>query len=225
MRVAFADDSLPFRRGLRSVLTEIGFDVTVEAHTGDELLASVSRDPPEMVIVDIAMPPTRTDEGLRTVERLRATQGGMPALLLSAYAHTHYAMRLLEIGGGGLGYLLKDRVEDVGRFREDLLRLAAGGIVVEPEIGTRLTTHRKTSSALQSLTDQERTVLRLMAEGRSNAGIAKLLFLAPKTVETHVASIFRKLQLPASTDDNRRILAVVKCLHSTAQAGDPPPTR
>lgn len=220
MRVAFADDSLPFRRGLRSVLTEIGADVIVEAHTGDELLARAAEDRPDIVILDIAMPPTRTDEGLRTVERLRVMHQGIPALLLSAYAHTHYALRLLSIGGGGLGYLLKDRIEDVTRFHEALLFLAGGGIVIEPEIGGRLTNTRTTSSALDELTEQERNVLRLMAEGRSNGGIAKALFLASKTVETHVASIFRKLHLDVSGSDNRRVLAVVKWLHANAVDSD-----
>jgi DNA-binding NarL/FixJ family response regulator len=214
VRVAIADDSTLFRRGLALLLQDTGVEVTTEARTGDELVARVAGDPPDVAILDIRMPPTFTDEGLTGAEQLRAAHPGQAILVLSTYAETPYALRLLQNGPAGLGYLLKDRVADAATLHDALIRLIGGESVVDPEIITKLVARERLTSDLDRLTERERDVLHLMAEGRSNAGIGKRLYVSPKTVEAHVAAVFSKLGLPAGTEDNRRVLAVLTWLRS-----------
>ena len=214
MRVALADDSALFRRGLAALLDAVGVEVTAQAASGPELVEAVAKDLPDAVILDIRMPPTFHDEGLLTAEHLRAQYSELGILLLSTYAEAAYAARLLRNGARGLGYLLKDRVKDTDALRDVLARLAAGESVIEPDLITQLLASQPSTSALDRLTPREREVLRLMAEGRSNARIGHELFLSAKTVETHIAAVFTKLGLPSSPDDNRRVLAVLTWLHA-----------
>jgi DNA-binding NarL/FixJ family response regulator len=220
VRVAVADDSALFREGLVMLLRAAGIEVSAQAGTAEEILAHVATDPPEVVILDIRMPPTFTDEGLVAAERIRRTYPHVGVLVLSTYAETPYAVRLLGDGVGGAGYLLKDRVDDTAALHDALRRIAAGRLVLDEEIVTRLLAHRRRASVLESLTDRERAVLRHMAEGRSNQGIGALLQLAPKTVENHVANILAKLDMPASADDNRRVLAVLAWLRAFPSPSD-----
>jgi DNA-binding NarL/FixJ family response regulator len=216
MRVAVADDSALFRDGLVLLLRRVGVEVTVAAGTAEALLAAVATDPPDAVILDIRMPPTFIDEGVRAAERLRATHPGIGVVVLSTYAEAPHAVRLLGDGSGGVGYLLKDRVDDVDTLLDALRRVASGQLVVDEEIIAPLLTHRRRASSLARLTNRERTVLRHMAEGRSNQGIGTVLHLSPKTVENHVASVLAKLDLQVTADDNRRILAVLAWLRDRA---------
>lgn len=211
MRVALADDSALFRQGLTLLLGAAGVEVTAQARTGQELLARIDNHPPDVVILDIRMPPTFTDEGLQAAEIVRSRHPDVGILVLSTYTETPYAVRLLQACQGKVGYLLKDRVDDAAALLDALTRITAGESVIDPEIVTRLVA-RPRRSPLSELTDRERDVLRLMAEGRSNAGIGQALFLSPKTIETHVASVFGKLNLPPASDDNRRVLAVLTWL-------------
>lgn len=217
MRVALADDSALFREGLASLLTAAHVDVTVQARSGAELLARVAKDLPDVAIVDIRMPPTFTDEGLVTAEQLGDAHPEVAVLVLSTYAEPRYAMRLLASGRGGIGYLLKDRVADVPDLCESLRRLCAGEPVIEPSLVERLMRRQRVNGSLAVLSDRERDVLRLMAEGRSNAGICHALSLSAKTVERHVGSIFSKLCLLPGDDDNRRVLAVLTWLRATGE--------
>ena len=214
MRVALADDSALFRRGLAKLLTDVEVEVIAEASNGAELIERVSADPPDVVVLDIRMPPTFTDEGLVIAEQLRHQHPEVGVLLLSTYAETPYAARLLAEGSAGVGYLLKDRVDDTRTLRDALIRIAAGGCVIEPDIVARLFNRQRTTNRLDRLTDRERDVLRLMAEGRSNLGIAQKLYLSQKTVEAHAAAIFTKFDLPVAADDNRRVLAVLTWLRA-----------
>ena len=218
LRVALADDSALFRRGLELLLSSTGVEVTAAVRTGDELLARIAGDLPDAVIVDIRMPPTFTDEGLRTADAVRAAHPGIGVLVLSTYAETPYAVRLLQGGSRGVGYLLKDRVDDPEALHDALRRVVAGESVIDPDIVARLVA-RPGRTPLDELTAREREVLSLMAQGRSNAGIGQALFLSPKTVETHVASVFVKLAIPAASDDNRRVLAVLTWLREGGRAG------
>ena len=218
MRVALADDSALFRRGLAKLLTDVEVEVIAEASNGAELLERVSADPPDVVVLDIRMPPTFTDEGLVTAEQLHQQHPEVGVLLLSTYAETPYAARLLAEGSAGVGYLLKDQVDDTRTLRDALIRIAAGGCVIEADIVARLFNRQRTTNGLDRLTRRECDVLRLMAEGRSNLGIAQKLYLSQKTVEAHAAAIFTKLDLPIAADDNRRVLAVLTWLRSD-QAG------
>jgi len=219
VRVALADDSALFRQGLALLLNSVGVVVSAQAATPDDLLRQFARDPPDAVILDIRMPPTYTDEGLALAERLRGLYPGTGVLVLSTYAVTGYAVRLLEAGMRGVGYMLKDRVDDVDALRDALARVVAGELVVDPEIVARLLARKRRAVELDSLTEREREVLRLMAEGRSNAGIGHGLHLSQKTVEAHVASLLAKLGLPPAADDNRRVLAVLKWLRATSSWG------
>jgi DNA-binding NarL/FixJ family response regulator len=167
-----------------------------------------------VVILDIRMPPTFTDEGLVSAERLREAHPGLAILVLSTYAETPYAVRLLQNGPAGIGYLLKDRVADAGTLQDALSRLAEGESVIDPEIISKLVARERLTTELDRLTDRERDVLQLMAEGRSNNGIGQRLYLSPKTVEAHVAAVFTKLGLSAGSQDNRRVLAVLTWLRS-----------
>ncbi|SNQ47223.1 Two component transcriptional regulator, LuxR family [Frankia canadensis] len=215
MRVAIADDSALFREGLAMLLASSGAEVVAQAATADELVSGLDRSRPDAVIMDIRMPPTYTDEGLVAAERIRARHRGVAVLVLSTYAETPYALRLLGGGGGGLGYLLKDRVDDVAALQDALRRVVEGRLVLDEEIVAGLLAHRRHADELARLTPRERSVLGHMAEGRSNQGIGSRLHLAPKTVENHIAGVFAKLGMPASGDDNRRVLAVLAWLRAT----------
>ncbi|WP_391530322.1 response regulator transcription factor [Candidatus Frankia nodulisporulans] len=219
MRVAIADDSTLFREGLAILLTTSGVEVAAQAATADELIDGLARSQPDVVIVDIRMPPTYTDEGLVAAERIRARHRGIAVLVLSTYAEVPYALRLLGDSSGGLGYLLKDRVDDVGALLDALRRVAEGRLVLDEEIVAGLLAHRRHADELARLTPRERTVLAHMAEGRSNQGIGARLHLAPKTVENHIAGVFTKLGMPASSDDNRRVLAVLAWLRAAGASG------
>jgi DNA-binding NarL/FixJ family response regulator len=214
MRVVIADDAVLFREGLARVLQAAGIQVAAQVGDGEQLLARVRADPPDAVVVDIRMPPTHTREGLDAAQRIRAAHPRVGVLVLSQYAEPHHAMQLLEDGASGVGYLLKDRVTDVGEVVDAVRRVAVGGSVIDPEVVTQLVSRRRTRDPIQGLSERERQVLALMAEGRSNQAIGERLFLSPKTVEAHVHSIFTRLDLHAAPDDHRRVLAVLAFLRA-----------
>jgi DNA-binding NarL/FixJ family response regulator len=217
LRVALAEDSGLFRQGLVLLLREQGIEVTAQTATGDRLLAAVNADPPDVAILDIRMPPTFTDEGLAAASRIREKHPSVAILVLSTYAETPYAMRLLHGGARGIGYLLKDHVSDAATLVDALHRVSSGETVIDPDIVTALITQQRRASQLDPLTDRERDVLRLLAEGRSNTGIGSVLHLSAKTVEAHVASVFAKLGLSAAPHDNRRVLAVLAWLRASTE--------
>jgi DNA-binding NarL/FixJ family response regulator len=207
------DDSTLFRRGLAMLLTDVGVDVVGEAADAVQLRTLIAGTVPDAVVLDIRMPPTFTDEGLAAAAALRLAHPSLGVLVLSTYAETAYAVRLLETGTG-VGYLLKDRVDDAATVRSAIERVARGETVVDPDIVARLLTRRRLTDPLDRLTDRERTVLAQMAEGRSNAAIARHLRLAEKTVESHIAALLSKLHLEPAPDDNRRVLAVLAWLRA-----------
>ena len=209
LRIVIAEDAALFRAGLVRLLEDRGHQVCAEAGDGDALLAAVARHHPEVAVVDIRMPPTHTDEGLRAAITLRRDHPGTGVLVLSQYIETRYATRLLAGDAAGVGYLLKDRVADVAEFADAVARVAAGGTALDPEVVRQLV-RSSHADGLAALTTREREVLALMAEGRSNAGIAAALVVSASVVEKHVASIFGKLGLPPSEADNRRVLAVLR---------------
>ena len=215
MRVALADDSTLFRQGLALLLEDHGVDVIAQLATGDQLLAAIRADPPDAAILDIRMPPTFTAEGLLLADRIRELHPSVAILVLSTYAETPYAIRLLQGGGRGVGYLLKDRVADASALIGALERITSGEAVVDADIVATLVAQQHRAKQLDPLTTRERDILRLLAEGRSNAGIGKILHLSPKTVEPHVASVFLKLGLSSDAHDNRRVLAVLAWLRAT----------
>ena len=218
MRVAVADDAVLFREGLARLLTDGGFDVVGQAADADELLAIVREAPssraPHVAVVDIRMPPSHTTEGLIAAKTIRAEQPQIGVLVLSQYIETEHAMDLLGDGAGGTGYLLKDRVSDLDGFRDAVRRVGEGGSAVDPEVIAQLVGRRRASDPIGDLTDRERDVLALMAEGRSNRAIGATLSLSEKTVEAHVRAIFTKLGLLPASDENRRVLAVLAFLRS-----------
>ena len=209
LRIVIAEDAALFRAGLVRLLEDRGHQVCAEAGDGDALLAAVAQHHPDVAVVDIRMPPTHTDEGLRAAIRLRQDHPGTGVLVLSQYIETRYATRLLAGNASGVGYLLKDRVADVAEFAGAVARVAAGGTALDPEVVSQLV-RSSHAEGLAALTTREREVLALMAEGRSNAGIAAALVVSASVVEKHVASIFGKLGLPPSEADNRRVLAVLR---------------
>ena len=209
LRVVIAEDAALFRAGLVRLLEDRGHQVCAEAADGDALLDAVARHHPDVAVVDIRMPPTHTDEGLRAAITLRRDHPGTGVLVLSQYIETRYATRLLAGDAAGVGYLLKDRVADVAEFAEAVARVAGGGTALDPEVVSQLV-RSSHAGGLAALTAREREVLALMAEGRSNAGIAAALVVSASVVEKHVASIFGKLGLPPSEADNRRVLAVLR---------------
>ena len=214
LRVVIAEDATLFREGLVRLLAERGHRVVAAVADGPALLAAVAAHRPDVAVVDIRMPPTHTDEGLRAALELRRAHPGTGVLVLSQYIETRYAARLLEGNAAGVGYLLKDRVADVGEFVDALSRVAAGGTALDPEVVSQLLGAGRHARGLAGLTAREREVLALMAEGRSNAGIAAALVVSGGAVEKHVAGIFAKLDLPPSEGDNRRVLAVLRYLGS-----------
>ena len=215
MRIAVLDDSALFREGLSLLLTSLGEEVVLVTSDPDGLVRQVGPLRVELAILDIRMPPTFTDEGLRVASRLRAEHPGIAILVLSTYAETSYAVQVLGIGERAVGYLLKDRVSDGATLVDALGRIAAGETVVDPDIVTRLLNRQRTTTDLDRLTPREKDVLRLMAEGRSNNGIAAQLFVTPKAVEKHIANIFGKLNLYAdAAEHHRRVLAVLTYLRS-----------
>jgi DNA-binding NarL/FixJ family response regulator len=212
-RLVVADDDVLLREGLVSLLERHAFEVVGAAADATQLLAYTREFEPDVAIVDIRMPPTHTTEGLDAALEIRRSQPGVGVLVLSAYTELEQAMELIS-GGGGIGYLLKSRVMDVDEFLAALERVAAGDSVVDPGLVRELFSQQRRSDPLGELTPREREVLALMAEGRSNAGIARRLWLAPGTVEKHVKSILAKLDLGATADDHRRVLAVIAFLES-----------
>ncbi|HEX6525188.1 MAG TPA: response regulator transcription factor [Streptosporangiaceae bacterium] len=214
MRIVIAEDAALFRAGLARLLEDEGHEVCDAVSDGEALLAAVASHRPDVVIADIRMPPTWTDEGLRAALELRRIHPGTAVLVLSQYIETRYAGSLLYENAAGVGYLLKDRVADVTEFIDAVTRVAAGGTALDRDVVGQLLAASRHTGGLDPLTPRERDVLALMAEGRSNAGIAAALVLTPGTVEKHVASIFGKLGLPASENDNRRVLAVLRHLQS-----------
>jgi DNA-binding NarL/FixJ family response regulator/class 3 adenylate cyclase len=214
LKVVIADDSVLLREGVVRLLFEAGFDVVAQSGTAEDLLRHVALHKPDIAVVDIRMPPTHTDEGLRAAAEIRERFPGTGVLVLSQYVETGYAMELLSESAEGVGYLLKDRVSDVDQFASAVRRVAEGGSVLDPDVVSRLIGRKRRDDPLEQLTPREREVLELMAEGRSNQAIADRLFVTLRAVEKHVTSIFTKLDLPASTDDHRRVLAVLASLRT-----------
>ena len=214
MRVVVADDAVILREGLARLLTETGFDVVGLAGDADELLELVERCEPDVAVVDIRMPPTHTDEGLRAAKMIRERHAGVGILVLSQHVHAGYAVELLAAGTQGVGYLLKERVSDVAELASSVRRVGAGGSVLDPVVVSQLVGRRRVADPLAELTPREREVLALMAEGRSNRAIAERLFVTEHTIEKHVKNIFETLRLPSSSDDHRRVLAVVTFLNA-----------
>jgi DNA-binding NarL/FixJ family response regulator len=214
MRLAIAEDSGLFRSSLALLLEASGAQVTASVPSGAELLEAIRGSPPDAVILDIRMPPSFTDEGIRTAHELRGRYPRIGILVLSTYAETGYASQLLETVSTGVGYLLKDNVTDAGGLMDNLARVSAGETVIDPTIVRRLLQRNRRPSKIDTLNERERAVLWHMAEGRSNLGIAKELFLSARTVETHVTSVFTKLGLAPSDTENNRVRAVLAFLRS-----------
>jgi len=214
MRVVIADDSLLFREGLARVLTEADVEVAALVGDAEELRSAVAEFRPDVAIVDVRMPPTQTDEGTRVAREIRADDPSLAVLVLSQTIEVRHAFELFSEQPEGFGYLLKGRVLDVDEFVDSVRRVARGGTVVDPEVVGQLIGRRRTHDPLEELTPREREVLELMAEGLSNRGICRKLVLSPKTVETHVHSIFGKLALPQEPDEHRRVLAVLAFLRA-----------
>jgi DNA-binding NarL/FixJ family response regulator len=212
MKVVIADDAVLLREGIAQVLTAKGFDVVGQCGTPDELMLKVRSYSPDVAVVDIRMPPTNTDEGLRAAKEIREKYPETGVLVLSQYVETEYAMELLAEGAEGVGYLLKDRVSDIDEFAAAVRRVAEGGSALDPAIVSQLVGRRRADDPLDQLTAREREVLDLMAEGRSNKAISERLFVTERAVEKHVTSIFGKLRLPADAADHRRVLAVLTYL-------------
>jgi DNA-binding NarL/FixJ family response regulator len=210
LRVVLAEDGALLRAGLVGVLERFGHRVVAEAADAAGLTAAVVAHRPDVVVTDVRMPPGFSDEGLRAAVELRAVDPSLPVLVLSQYVEQTYAAELLDAGVGGVGYLLKDRVGEVTEFVDALVRVAAGGTVVDPEVVRQLLGRRR--GPLSRITPREREVLALMAEGRSNAAIARVLVVTEAAVAKHIAGIFTKLDLPPAPDDHRRVLAVLTYL-------------
>jgi DNA-binding NarL/FixJ family response regulator/class 3 adenylate cyclase len=212
LRVVLADDSVLLREGIARLLDDAGFDVVGQSENPDDLMLKVRSYAPDVAIVDIRMPPTQTDEGLRAAQEIRENHPGVGVLVLSQYVEPAYAMELLAESAEGVGYLLKDRVSDVDEFAAAVRRVADGGSALDPALVTQLVGRRRQHDPLDELTPREREVLELMAEGRSNQAIGERLFVTPRAVEKHITSIFGKLRLPQASEDHRRVLAVLAFL-------------
>ena len=214
MRVVIADDSVLLREGLVRLLEESGFEVAGQAGDAEDLLRKVGAHKPDVAVVDVRMPPTHTDEGLRAAHRIRAEHPSTGVLVLSQYVDEAYALDLLSHSTESTGYLLKDRVSDIDTFTDAVRRVASGGSALDPEVVSLLLGRRRREDPLETLTPREREVLGLMAEGRSNAAIAEALVVTERAVEKHVTSIFNKLDLTPAAEDHRRVLAVLAYLRS-----------
>jgi DNA-binding NarL/FixJ family response regulator len=215
MRVILADDAVLVREGIARLLAERGIQVTGQASTAEELARLVAADPPDVAVVDIRMPPTYTNEGLVAAQEIRDGHPEVATLVLSQYVHVDYALKLVTGSSGRVGYLLKDRAVDIDEFVAALRRVAAGETVVEPTLVEELVAAPAVRDPLGELTTREREVLVLVAEGKTDRGIAAELFVTRKTVEAHVRSILRKLDLPADVNENRRVHAVLAYLAAT----------
>ncbi|MDP9345385.1 MAG: response regulator transcription factor [Actinomycetota bacterium] len=214
MRVVLADDSMLLREGIARLLEEAGMEVVAQSGDAEDLLRKVGAHKPDVAIVDVRMPPTHTDEGLRAAAEIRDRFPKTGVLVLSQYIEESYAMELLGSHTEGVGYLLKDRVSDLDRFVEGVKRVGEGGSVLDPEVVSRLLGRRREADPLAEISPRERDVLGLMAEGRSNHAIATELVVTERAVEKHVTSIFNKLSLPPTADDHRRVLAVLTYLRA-----------
>ena len=214
LRVVIADDSVLLRSGIAQLLEDSGFDVVGQAGDGEDLLRKVGAHKPDIAVVDVRMPPTHTDEGLRAAHRIRAEHPGTAVLVLSQYVDEAYAFELLSDSTESTGYLLKDRVADVESFTDAVRRVADGGSALDPEVVSTLLGRRRRDDPFAALTPREREVLGLMAEGRTNAAMAGALGVSERAVEKHVTAIFSKLDLPPAAADHRRVLAVLAFLRS-----------
>jgi DNA-binding NarL/FixJ family response regulator len=214
IRVVIADDSVLLREGVARLLEESGFEVVGQAGDADDLLRKVGAHKPDVAVVDVRMPPTHTDEGLRAAHRIRAEHPDTGVLVLSQYVEEAYALELLSQSTESTGYLLKDRVADVDSFTDAVRRVAGGGSALDPEVVALLLGRRRREDPLHSITPREREVLALMAEGRSNNAIAEALVVTERAVEKHVTSIFSKLDLTPTVEDHRRVLAVLAYLRA-----------
>jgi len=212
LKVVVADDSVLLREGLVRLLTENGHEVVAAVGDGPALVAAVEAHRPDVAVVDVRMPPSHTDEGLRAAVEARRRVPRSPILVLSQYVEVSYADDLLADGAGAIGYLLKDRVAAVADFLDALARVAAGGTVLDPDVVAQLLVRRRRDDPLREMTAREQEVLALMAEGRSNTNIARTLVVSDGAVEKHVGSIFAKLRLPPDTEQHRRVLAVLTYL-------------
>jgi DNA-binding NarL/FixJ family response regulator len=212
VRVVIAEDSVLLREGVARLLEDAGFEVVAQTGTAEDLMLKVRSYTPDCVVVDIRMPPTHTDEGLRAAQEIRAKYPGVGVLVLSQYVEPAYALELLAESAEGVGYLLKDRISDVGDFAAAVRRVGEGGSALDPAIVSQLVGRRRKDDPLDTLTSREREVLELMAEGRSNLAIAQRLVVTERAVEKHVTSIFGKLRLPPTAEDHRRVLAVLAYL-------------
>jgi DNA-binding NarL/FixJ family response regulator len=214
MRVVVADDSVLMREGIVRLLEEAGFEVVAQAGDAEDLMRKVRAHKPDVAVIDIRMPPTNTDDGLRAALELRAELPDTGVLVLSQYVEEGYAVDLLSEGGEGVGYLLKDRVGDVRLFTDAVVRVAEGGSALDPEVVSHMLKRKRSEDPLDELTPREREVLGLMAEGRSNKAVAEQLVVTERAVEKHVTSIFGKLRLSAAPQDHRRVLAVLAYLRA-----------
>jgi DNA-binding NarL/FixJ family response regulator len=214
VRVVIAEDSVLLREGIARLLEESGFEVAGHAGDGEDLLRKVGAHKPDVAVVDIRMPPTHTDEGLRAAHRIRAEHPDTAVLVLSQYVEETYAFDLLSESTERTGYLLKDRIADIETFTDAVRRVASGGSALDPEVVARLLGRRRREDPLAALTPREREVLGLMAEGRSNSAMADALVVSERAVEKHVTAIFSKLDLPPAVEDHRRVLAVLAFLRS-----------
>jgi DNA-binding NarL/FixJ family response regulator len=212
IRVVIAEDNVLLREGLTRLLQESGFEVSGQAGDAEDLIRKVGAHRPDVAVVDVRMPPTHTDEGLRAARTIRAEHPGTAVLVLSQYVEEAYALELLSESTERTGYLLKDRVSDVDAFLDAVRRVAGGGSALDPEVVSLLLGRRRREDPLEPLTNREREVLALMAEGRSNAAIAEALVVTERAVEKHVTSIFSKLDLVPTVEDHRRVLAVLAYL-------------
>jgi DNA-binding NarL/FixJ family response regulator len=213
MRIVIAEDSAVIRAGLTEILTDRGYEIVAAVGDAEALKDAVAAEKPDVAIVDVRMPPSHTDEGLRAAIAIRRDHPGVGILVFSQYIETRYAADLLAgRSSGGVGYLLKDRVANVAEFTDAITRIAAGGTALDPEVVSGLLNASRHASTLGTLTAREQDVLALMAEGRSNSAIAERIFVSERAVEKHISNIFTKLNLPPSDSDHRRVLAVLAYL-------------
>lgn len=219
MRIVIGEDSTLFREGLASLLADAGHQIVAKAADAPALVSAVHDTGPDLAIIDIRMPPDSTDDGARAARVIRAAFPELGIVLLSQHIETRHSVELVT--AGRFGYLLKDRVLDVDDFLDALQRVAAGGSALDPEVVSRLINARNTDDPLAALTSREKQVLGLIAEGRTNVGIARRLWLTERTVETHISSIFAKLNLHAGEEDHRRVLAVLTCLSARSESSAP----